>query len=107
MTEFFDISRPLGKSTAPWPGDTPFSFDLNWKMSEGAAVNVGAIITSVHNGTHADAPFHFEKDGTTIDCLPLETFVRRALVIDLPQYFPLRPSRARFRSQTSIPSQQS
>ena len=56
-------------------------------MSEGAAVNVGAIMTSVHNGTHADAPFHFEKDGTTIDCLPLKTFIGRALVIDLALIF--------------------
>jgi arylformamidase len=87
VSEFFDISRPLAGSTPPWPGDTPFSFDLNWKKSEGVAVNVGAIKTSVHNGTHADAPFHFEKGGTTIDCLPLETFIGRALVIDLASIF--------------------
>jgi arylformamidase len=41
----------------------------------------------VHNGTHADAPFHFEKNGTTIDRLPLETFIGRALVIDLAPIF--------------------
>ena len=87
MSEFFDISRPLAKSTAPWPGDIPCSFDLNWKMSEGAAVNVGAITMSVHNGTHADAPFHFEKNGTSVDRLPLQTFVGPAVVVDLSPLF--------------------
>jgi len=56
-------------------------------MSEGAAVNLGAIKMSVHNGTHADAPFHFEKNGISIDRLPLETFIGRALVIDLAPIF--------------------
>jgi arylformamidase len=87
MSELFDISRPLARSTASWPGDTPSSFGLNWKISEGAAVNLGAITMSVHNGTHADAPFHFEKDGTTIDRLPLESFIGPALVIDLSPIF--------------------
>jgi Predicted metal-dependent hydrolase len=87
VSEFFDISRPLAKSTAPWPGDTPCTFDLNWKMSEGAAVNVGAITISVHSGTHADAPFHFEKNGTSVDRLPLQTFLGPAVVVDLSPIF--------------------
>jgi arylformamidase len=87
VSEFFDISRPLARSTASWPGDTTTSFDLNWKMSEGAAVNVGAVTMSVHNATHADAPFHFEQDGTTIDRLPVEIFIGRALVVDLTAIF--------------------
>jgi arylformamidase len=56
-------------------------------MSEGAAVNVGAITMSVHNGTHADAPFHFEKNGTSVDRLPLERFVGPAVVVDLSPIF--------------------
>jgi arylformamidase len=87
VSEFFDISRPLASSIASWPGDTAFNFDLNWKMSEGAAVNVGGIKTSLHNGTHADAPFHFVKDGTTIDRLSLDVFIGRAVVIDLSSRF--------------------
>jgi arylformamidase len=87
VSEFFDISRPLARSTAPWPGDTPISFDLNWKMSEGAAVNVGAITMSVHNGTHADARFHFDPKGESIEKAPLDIYVGRATVVDLAQAF--------------------
>jgi len=56
-------------------------------MNEGATVNVGAITMSVHNATHADAPFHFEQGGTTIDRLSLEIFVGPAIVIDLSPIF--------------------
>jgi arylformamidase len=38
---------------------------------------------SIHTGTHVDAPYHFIKDGVTIDDLPLETIVGTAVLIDL------------------------
>ena len=88
--EIFDISRALSDEIAPWPGDTPFHFGLKWKMAEGATVNVGAIQMSVHNGTHADAPFHFDESGDPIERTPLEAYVGEALVIDLTKLFAKR-----------------
>jgi arylformamidase len=85
--EIFDISRSLSDDLAPWPGDTPFCFELKWKMAEGASVNVGAINMSVHNGTHADAPFHFESNGAPIDRVPLEAYLGPAVVVDLTHLF--------------------
>ncbi|MFN2623355.1 MAG: cyclase family protein [Chthoniobacterales bacterium] len=85
--KIFDISRPLFNGLAPWPGDTAFRFDLNWKMAEGATVNVGAVTMGVHNGSHADAPFHFEEGATTIDRMPLETYFGEAVVVDLTSRF--------------------
>ena len=38
---------------------------------------------STHTGTHVDAPYHFAKDGLTIDDLPLEKIVGKAVLIDL------------------------
>jgi arylformamidase len=83
----FDISRPLFNGLAPWPGDTAFHFELKWKMAEGATVNVGAVEMGVHNGTHADAPFHFQPTKNTIDQVPLDTYVGDAVVVDLTQKF--------------------
>lgn len=85
--EIFDISRALSDQIAPWPGDTPFHFESKWKMAEGASVNVGAISMSLHNGTHADAPYHFDQDGASIDRVPLETYVGDAVVVDLMNLF--------------------
>src|SRR6476469_4736661 len=85
--KIFDISRPLFNGLAPWPGDTAFHYELKWKMAEGATVNVGAIQMGVHNGSHADAPFHFQPGAPTIEQMPLENYVGDAVVVDLSQKF--------------------
>ena len=85
--KFWDISRTLSNEVAPWPGDTPFQFQLTGKIAEGSSVNLGAIKTSVHNGTHADARFHFETEGETIEKAPLEIYMGRAVVVDLAEAF--------------------
>ena len=85
--KIFDISRALSDELAPWPGDTPFHFELKWKMAEGATVNVGAINMGVHNGTHADATFHFDESGDSIERMPLDAYVGDAVVVDLTKLF--------------------
>lgn len=85
--KIFDISRPLFNGLAPWPGDTAFGFELKWKIAEGATVNVGAVTMGVHNGSHADAPFHFNEAGKTIEQMPLETYFGEAVVVDLTNNF--------------------
>jgi len=86
--KIFDISRALSDDLAPWPGDTPFHFELKWKMAEGATVNVGAVSMGVHNGTHADAMFHFDESGDSIDRMPLDAYIGDAVVVDLTKLFP-------------------
>jgi arylformamidase len=85
--KIFDISRALSDDLAPWPGDTPFHFELKWKMAEGATVNVGAVKMGVHNGTHADAAFHYDESGEPIDRMPLDAYVGEAVVVDLTKWF--------------------
>lgn len=79
----FDISRPLAATTACWPGDQPFSFRLGFRIRDGASVNVGAIETSIHSGTHCDAPFHFDDAGMTVDRVSLAKFLGLARVVDV------------------------
>ena len=87
MRTIWDISRPLSNYIAPWPGDTPFRYELKWKLTETCSVNVGAVSLSLHNGTHADAPFHFIRKGDTIDSVSLENYIGPAVVIDLGEKF--------------------
>jgi arylformamidase len=77
-----DISRPLYPGSPHWPGDRPTAFHLNARIADGASCNVGELRLSVHNGTHADAPFHYNDRGATIDGLDLARFVGPARVID-------------------------
>jgi arylformamidase len=81
--KLWDISRTLTGDLAPWPGDTPFSYKLVSRIAAGSSVNIGAITMSVHNGTHADAPFHFDNAGGAIDAMPLENYFGSCVVLDL------------------------
>ena len=85
--KIFDISRTLSNDLVPWPGDTSFHFELKWKMAEGATVNVGAINMGVHNGTHADAAFHFDPNGKTIEVMSLDVCMGDAVVVDLTEVY--------------------
>ena len=85
--KLWDVSRTLSNDLAEWPGDVPFHFKLTSEISKGDSVNLGAISMSVHNGTHADARFHFETDGKTIEEAALEIYMGRAAVVDLAEAF--------------------
>ncbi len=77
-----DISRPLYTGSPHWPGDSATALDLTASMAAGAACNVGRLSCSVHNGTHLDAPFHYNSRGLTTDQLDLSLYVGPARVID-------------------------
>ena len=85
--KIWDISRTLSNDLAQWPGDEPFRFRLTNEIAKGASVNLGAITMSVHTGTHADARFHFDPKGESIEKAPLNPYVGRATVVDLAQSF--------------------
>jgi arylformamidase len=79
--ELIDISQPIGKETAPWPGDVPFRREWNARIEEGSSVTLGAFQMSAHLGTHADAPLHFQENGSSVDQLSLHAFCGPALVV--------------------------
>jgi arylformamidase len=85
--KIWDISRTLSNDLAEWPGDEPCRFRLTRERAKGQSVNLGAISMSLHNGTHADAQFHFDTNGETIEKARLEAYLGRAAVVDLAQSF--------------------
>jgi arylformamidase len=85
--KIWDISRTLSHDLAEWPGDEPFHYRLTSEIAKSASVNLGAITMSVHNGTHADARFHFDPKGESIEKVPLDSYLGRATVVDLAQSF--------------------
>lgn len=50
-------------------------------------MNIGVVTTSVHAGTHADAPLHVESTWGDSATLPPAAFVGEACVIALPNSF--------------------
>lgn len=67
-----DITRALRQGHPNWPGDTPFQLEPTSKIAEGASVNVTALSTSTHVGTHLDAPYHYDEAGVRLGGVPLE-----------------------------------
>src|SRR5437773_11113074 len=85
--KIWGISRTLSNDLAEWPGDEPCCFRLTRQKAKGESINLGAIGMSVHNGTHADAQFHFDTNGESIEKAPLEIYLGRAAVVDLTEAF--------------------
>lgn len=80
-----DISVPLAATTPPWPGDRPFSCGWTCRRDDGESVNLAAVTTSVHVGTHADAPLHVESGWPASEALAVDAFVGPCTVIALPE----------------------
>ncbi|MFC0272928.1 arylformamidase [Metabacillus herbersteinensis] len=83
---WIDISQPLNSTVGHWPGDTPFSYEVAFSKEQTGSVNIGKITTSLHTGTHIDAPFHFIDNGPKVLDLDINLFIGPARVIDVSQY---------------------
>jgi len=79
-----DISLTLSPDLPTWPGDPPLELARFESMDKGAHNNVSRISSSVHLGTHVDAPRHFINDGRTIEQLPLDVLTGPCYVVQLP-----------------------
>jgi arylformamidase len=75
----YDISQELF-SCVVFPGDPAPKRERLSSMEDGALYNLTALSLCAHNGTHVDAPYHFIKDGKTVEQLPLEKTVGWAYV---------------------------
>lgn len=80
----YDLSPTIRPGFPVWPGDTPYESRLTWSMDEGGTVNVSRLVTTPHLGSHADAPFHTEPRGETMEELPLERYLGACRVIRVP-----------------------
>ena len=79
---WIDITQTLKKGMPNWPGDTPFSFEVAYSKEQTGSVNIGRMETSMHTGTHADAPFHFDSAAPRMEELDVNLFIGDAYVAD-------------------------
>ena len=86
MTKWIDITQPLNNDIAHWPGDEPFHYKTTVTKEDSGSVNIGQITTSVHIGTHVDAPFHFLNDGKRIIDMDVERYIGRCKVVDVSAF---------------------
>ena len=77
----YDISQEVF-SCQVYIGDPVPEKKLISSTEKGDLYNLTAFSMCAHNGTHVDAPFHFLKDGKSIDAISLDTFVGMAYVAE-------------------------
>lgn len=79
--KIYDISQEVFGCEV-YPGDPSPGKEILQSMEMGEVYNLTAFRMCAHNGTHIDAPFHFIKDGKTVDEISLEAFVGMAYVAE-------------------------
>lgn len=77
----YDISQEVF-SCQVYPGDPVPQKEVLCSMEKGEVYNLTALRMCAHNGTHIDAPFHFLKEGKTVEALSLEALVGKAYVAE-------------------------
>ncbi len=81
MKKLWDISPPVDAQSPVFPGDTPYTQQWAATLTDACPVNVSAITLSPHVGAHADAPLHYDPQGTAVGALDLLPFLGRCRVI--------------------------
>ena len=83
--QLVDLTYPFNDSTIYWP--TAKGFELT-EVTEGMTdkgyfYSTHRLSTSEHGGTHIDAPYHFWKEGKTVDEIPVDQLMGRAIVVNV------------------------
>ena len=79
--KIYDISQEVFGCQV-YPGDSVPEKKILSSIEKGDLYNLTTFSMCAHNGTHIDAPFHFLKDGKTVDDICLEAFVGMAYVAE-------------------------
>jgi len=79
----YDLSPRLDAETPVWPGDTPLRREVLMELERGDPITLSTLRSTVHVGSHADAPSHYAEDGSTIDRMDPERYLGRCLLLDV------------------------
>ena len=80
--KIFDLTQPVYSSCPGWP--TYKETTVTHETVVGVEGYTSEIIRmNTHTATHLDAPFHFFPDMKTIDQIPLDKFIGKAVIVNL------------------------
>lgn len=84
MYKIIDISREMLRCPV-YPGDPTPRLEAFSSLAAGDGCNMARLTTTLHTGTHADAPLHFLPQGRDIAALSPAPFIGACTVIELPE----------------------
>jgi arylformamidase len=80
---YFDISPTLKNNLGVFPGDTKFKRVITCDFSQGDPYSLSSMETTLHIGSHADAPIHYHASGETIDQRSLDYYWGTCQVLNI------------------------
>ena len=78
-----DITKDL-ITTPVYPGDPEPALTVFSAIGNGDACNMAQLTTTLHCGTHADAPLHFLSGGAPINAASPDRFIGECEVLEVP-----------------------
>jgi arylformamidase len=90
QAKIYDITWPVSPAVVGWPGDTPTQVRAVLQQATGDSVNVCRLTLSPHTGSHADAPYHYDPKGATIEQVDPRVFLGPARLVDVRGRSPIR-----------------
>lgn len=77
----YDLSPTVSHTTAVFPGDVGFRRNVAMSFEAGHHLTLSSMETTMHIGTHADAPNHYAAGGAGIDRRDPSIYVGAARVV--------------------------
>jgi kynurenine formamidase len=83
--EVIDLTYPFDSETIYWPTEAGFQLQRGTasETSKGYFYAANRFAAAEHGGTHIDAPFHFFRDGRTVDQIPMKQLIGEGVVVDV------------------------
>lgn len=83
--KLIDLTHPFDEQTIYWPTEAGFQLQKSTagKTPRGYFYAANRFAAAEHGGTHIDAPFHFNRQGQTVDEIPLGRFIGEGVLIDV------------------------
>jgi kynurenine formamidase len=77
-----DLSHPVSPGMPVYPGTEPPVFVTGTSIAQAGFLEKKITLFS-HTGTHVDAPAHLIEGAMTLDELPVDQFIGKAIVLGL------------------------
>lgn len=83
--KIIDLSHPFDSQTIYWPTEKGFKLEKEAAgvTPQGYYYASNRFSAPEHGGTHIDAPRHFAANGNTVDQVPLDQLMGRAILLDV------------------------
>ncbi len=82
ILKIVDLTLKLTEDTPIYPGDPKPKIETATTIDK-EGYNLCEIKIGSQSGSHVDAPYHVRNDGKTLDKIPLDIFLGKAVVIDV------------------------